>query len=80
MVAFSGGKDSLACLLHLIEMGVAPGKIHLLHHEIDGREGSTHAEYLVRHGFMDFSRKPGEKAMACNVQASLRKETAFRYQ
>ena len=40
IVYFSGGKDSLACLLHLFEQGVSPEKIELQHHEIDGREGS----------------------------------------
>lgn len=41
VVAFSAGKDSLACLLHLIELGVPREKIELLHYEVDGREGST---------------------------------------
>lgn len=41
IVAFSGGKDSLACLLHLLELGVPRSKIELWHHDVDGREGST---------------------------------------
>lgn len=41
LAAFSGGKDSIACVLHLLEMGVPPEKIELWHHEVDGREGST---------------------------------------
>lgn len=40
VVAFSGGKDSLACLLHLIEQGVDVSRIELWHHDVDGREGS----------------------------------------
>lgn len=40
IVAFSGGKDSLACVLHLLELGVAKDKIELWHHDVDGREGS----------------------------------------
>lgn len=40
IVYFSGGKDSLACLLHLLESGIPAEKIELWHHEIDGREGS----------------------------------------
>lgn len=40
LVAFSGGKDSMACLLHLLDQGADPAKIELWHHEIDGREGS----------------------------------------
>jgi len=41
LVAFSGGKDSEACVLHLIERGVQLSKIELWHHDVDGREGST---------------------------------------
>lgn len=41
LVAFSGGKDSICCLLHLLEAGVNPDKIELHHHLVDGREGST---------------------------------------
>ncbi len=40
IVAFSG-KDSLACLLELFELGVPKEKIEIWHHIIDGREGST---------------------------------------
>jgi len=41
LVAFSGGKDSVACVLHLLELGVPAERIELWHHEVDGREGST---------------------------------------
>jgi 3'-phosphoadenosine 5'-phosphosulfate sulfotransferase (PAPS reductase)/FAD synthetase len=41
LVAFSGGKDSIATFLHLLDNGVPLDKIELWHHEIDGREGST---------------------------------------
>lgn len=41
IVAFSGGKDSLACLLWLLEQGVPKEKIELWHHDVDGQEGST---------------------------------------
>jgi 3'-phosphoadenosine 5'-phosphosulfate sulfotransferase (PAPS reductase)/FAD synthetase len=41
IVAFSGGKDSLACLLHLLDLGVDKSKIELWHHDVDGQEGST---------------------------------------
>lgn len=40
IVAFSGGKDSLACLLHLLELGIPKEKIELWHHRIDGVTGS----------------------------------------
>jgi 3'-phosphoadenosine 5'-phosphosulfate sulfotransferase (PAPS reductase)/FAD synthetase len=36
LVAFSGGKDSLAELLHLLELGVPPERIELHHHDVDG--------------------------------------------
>jgi 3'-phosphoadenosine 5'-phosphosulfate sulfotransferase (PAPS reductase)/FAD synthetase len=36
VVAFSGGKDSLACLLHLLEQGATPKQIELHHHDVDG--------------------------------------------
>lgn len=41
IVAFSGGKDSTACFLWLLDQGVDRSKIELWHQEIDGREGST---------------------------------------
>lgn len=41
IVAFSGGKDSIACVLHLLEMGLPAEKIELWHHDIDGREGDN---------------------------------------
>lgn len=40
LVAFSGGKDSLACLLHLLDLGVPRTRIELWHHRIDGEEGA----------------------------------------
>lgn len=40
IVAFSGGKDSLACMLHVLEAGAPFDKVELWHHDIDGREGS----------------------------------------
>lgn len=40
-VAFSGGKDSLACLLHLLELGVDKDRIELWHHDVDGHGQSN---------------------------------------
>ena len=40
IVAFSGGKDSTACFLHLLDIGVPKEKIELWHHSIDGEPGS----------------------------------------
>lgn len=36
IVLLSGGKDSIASLLRLLEMGVPKDKIELWHHDIDG--------------------------------------------
>lgn len=38
IVTFSGGKDSTACVLHLLDSGIPKEKIELWHHEVDGRE------------------------------------------
>lgn len=37
IVAFSGGKDSIAMVLHLLECGINKWDIELHHHEVDGR-------------------------------------------
>jgi 3'-phosphoadenosine 5'-phosphosulfate sulfotransferase (PAPS reductase)/FAD synthetase len=42
VVAFSGGKDSIASFLALVEAGVELSKIELWHHDIDGREDAEH--------------------------------------
>ena len=36
VVLISGGKDSVACYLKLIELGVPKEKIEFWHHDIDG--------------------------------------------
>lgn len=41
IVAFSGGKDSVACVLHLIEMGIKP---ELWHHDVDGGPDELESE------------------------------------
>lgn len=40
LVSFSGGKDSMACLLHLLELGVPREKMELWHMLVDGRDRS----------------------------------------
>jgi 3'-phosphoadenosine 5'-phosphosulfate sulfotransferase (PAPS reductase)/FAD synthetase len=47
LVAFSGGKDSVAALLHLLELGVPKERIELWHHDVDGREGSDLMDWPV---------------------------------
>lgn len=41
VVAFSGGKDSLACVLELLDRGVEPEEIELWHHDVDGEPGEA---------------------------------------
>lgn len=54
VLAMSSGKDSISCLLQLIDSGVDLNKVELWHHDVDGNEGST----LVDWPFMaDYNRK-----------------------
>lgn len=53
IVAFSGGKDSLACLLHLLKSGADPRKIELHHHDVDG-DGNIFMDWAVTR---DYCRK-----------------------
>lgn len=46
-MAFSGGKDSIACFLHLLDIGIPKEKIELWHHLVDGAEGSTLMDWPV---------------------------------
>lgn len=41
VVAFSGGKDSTACVLHLLEQGIDVSNLEIWHHDVDGRGAST---------------------------------------
>ncbi len=52
-VMFSGGKDSLACVLHLLESGVPRESIELWHHDVDGREGSTLMDWPSTRGYCE---------------------------
>ena len=38
ITAFSGGKDSVACVLSLLDAGAPRERMELWHHEVDGRE------------------------------------------
>lgn len=40
VVMFSGGKDSTACFLYLLDLGIPRSKIELWHHLVDGQESS----------------------------------------
>lgn len=47
IVMFSGGKDSTAGLLHLLNLGMEPSRIELWHQLIDGNEGSALMDWPV---------------------------------
>lgn len=57
IVAFSGGKDSTACVLDLLERGAPKEKMLLWHHDIDGREGSKLMDWPITR---DYCRKFAE--------------------
>lgn len=50
LTALSGGKDSIASFLALIEAGADPAAMAVIHHHVDGLEGST---------LMDWPSTPG---------------------
>lgn len=47
VVFFSGGKDSIASFLDLLDRGVPISKIELHHHLVDGQEGSTLMDWPI---------------------------------
>lgn len=47
IVAMSGGKDSTACFLRLLQIGTDMSKVELWHHDIDGREGSELMDWPI---------------------------------
>ncbi len=59
IVAFSGGKDSIACFLHLLEIGIPKSKIELWHHDIDGR-GDTFMDWEVTPAYCESFAKAFE--------------------
>lgn len=56
IVSFSGGKDSTALLLFLLDNGIPKDRIELWHQEIDGREASLFDWEVTP----DYCRKVGE--------------------
>ncbi len=47
IVAFSGGKDSIACVLAAIDAGIPRDKMELWHGEVDGREGAAFMDWPI---------------------------------
>lgn len=54
VLCMSGGKDSIASLIALIDAGVDMNRIELWHHDVDGREGSQLMDWLF---MADYNRK-----------------------
>jgi len=90
IVAFSGGKDSLACVLELLDQGVDRRKIELWHHSIDGREGSTLMDWPITESYcraianelqipIYFSWKKGGFEREMNRDKSLTAPCVFEY-
>lgn len=52
IVLFSGGKDSLAAVLHLLELGVPKEKIQLWHHDIDGGNPTRKMDWPVTQAYV----------------------------
>lgn len=50
-IGFSGGKDSLACVLHLLDLGVPRERIELHHHLVDGRESEPLMDFPVTEAY-----------------------------
>ena len=53
VVLFSGGKDSTACFLKLLELGVPKGKIELWHHDIDGGHPSRTMDWKCTRNYVE---------------------------
>lgn len=52
IVLFSGGKDSLACVLDLLERGVPREKMELWHHDIDGGHPTRKMDWPVTQNYV----------------------------
>jgi 3'-phosphoadenosine 5'-phosphosulfate sulfotransferase (PAPS reductase)/FAD synthetase len=52
VVCISGGKDSIACLLALIEAGADMRRVELWHHDVDGHEGSQLMDWLFMRDYV----------------------------
>ena len=52
IVLFSGGKDSLACALDLLDRGVPQERIELWHHDIDGGHPTRKMDWPVTQNYV----------------------------
>lgn len=69
IVMFSGGKDSLACILHLLELGVPKDKLELWHHDIDGGNTERRMDWPVTQNYC----QAVAKALGIKLRRSWRK-------
>ncbi len=53
IVVAMSGKDSIACLLALIEQGADMSRVEIWHHAVDGREGSTLMDWAFNDSFIE---------------------------
>lgn len=53
IIVCMSGKDSLACLLTLIEQGVDLSRVEMWHHRVDGNEGSTLMDWTFNDSYME---------------------------
>lgn len=68
IVLLSGGKDSVGCLLHLLELGVPKEKIELWHHDIDGENSDKKMDWRVTKNYCIALAK----AFGINIRFSFR--------
>lgn len=62
VVLFSGGKDSTACFLRLLDLGVPKDKIELWHHDIDGGHPTRQMDWPCTREYVEaFARAFGVK-------------------
>lgn len=52
VVLISGGKDSVACYLKLLELGVPKERIEFWHHDIDGGHPSRRMDWKAIHSIL----------------------------
>jgi 3'-phosphoadenosine 5'-phosphosulfate sulfotransferase (PAPS reductase)/FAD synthetase len=69
VVLFSGGKDSTAAYLKLLEMGVPKSKIELWHHDVDGGHPTRRMDWPVTQAYVRaFAAAEGVKLrVSCRV-------------
>ena len=73
IVLISGGKDSIACYLRLLELGVPKEKIEFWHHDIDGGHPTRRMDWKVTKSYVEAFAK----AEGVTLRVSYRKNGFF---